>query len=473
MRYDFSAQFLRILPPDTTFGDAWESLCEMLLRKELGIKNIMRLRPPDRGVDILCRSENTAFQCKSTERGTFGTIDAEDSAQSLETAIKHKHTLDWIKYCFATNAEYTGAGYEKIILRAKEMALCPRDIEFLGPAYWDHLCTVYSDLVKDRFDYRVTVDEKHLLEVFQQGTSGINIGDISSRSEKSDESIIITNNLSEVELEIPLLGNLLVETQFNAILELFGLTEILKSNSHIGIVLKPLFSLRFQEQELSFLVRLRDLNIQSGDRLELYVKLDLVELAAYDKIIQLDPTNVTAMIGRAEVLKSHGRLDDALSSYEDIISKHPDNVLAKTGRAEVLRSTGRLNEALQAYDATIAEHPEAIVAKNGRAETLKNMGRFAEALNAYDPSVEQLSDNSGKSDNWKEGPEQDRSEGHNTSESKQGLSVAYLESFLQNTMWKAVKRLPFLTRPKQNNNLEMFALYRTEFHESSPSQRTE
>src|SRR5947208_2857223 len=75
MRHSFSAEFLKILPPATNFGEAWENLCLCLLQAETGDTKIMRLGPPDRGIDIYRKRARAAYQCKSSERGTFGTID--------------------------------------------------------------------------------------------------------------------------------------------------------------------------------------------------------------------------------------------------------------------------------------------------------------------------------------------------------------------------------------------------------------
>jgi len=109
MKYDFSAQFLRILPPDTNFGEAWESLCFDLLCAKLSDYGLMRLAPPDRGVDILSRRLQQAYQCKSDERGAFGSLSADGSIDSLNTACKHRKHLGWDSYSFCTNANYTGA----------------------------------------------------------------------------------------------------------------------------------------------------------------------------------------------------------------------------------------------------------------------------------------------------------------------------------------------------------------------------
>jgi tetratricopeptide (TPR) repeat protein len=107
-------------------------------------------------------------------------------------------------------------------------------------------------------------------------------------------------------------------------------------------------------------------------------------LAAYDEVRREHPEDVVAKNGRAEVLKSQGRLDEALTAYDDVRREHPEDVFAKAGRAEVLKSLGQLEEALAAYDDVSRQHPDDVVAKNGRAEVLKSQGRLDEALTAYD-----------------------------------------------------------------------------------------
>ncbi|HEY3571599.1 MAG TPA: tetratricopeptide repeat protein, partial [Thermoanaerobaculia bacterium] len=92
------------------------------------------------------------------------------------------------------------------------------------------------------------------------------------------------------------------------------------------------------------------------------------------------PGNVVARSGRAEVLKSQDRLDEALSAYESVIAEFPADVVARSGRAEVLKSQSRLDEALSAYESVIAEFPGGRAAKNGYASLLALMQRWKEAL---------------------------------------------------------------------------------------------
>jgi len=73
MKYIFTSQFLKVLPPATSFGDAWELLCLDLVKAEDPTGDFQHLLPPDRGVDILRRRPPIGYQCKSDERGAFGT----------------------------------------------------------------------------------------------------------------------------------------------------------------------------------------------------------------------------------------------------------------------------------------------------------------------------------------------------------------------------------------------------------------
>src|SRR3954447_18952682 len=71
MLFSFSAEFMKILPPAMNFGEAWENLCLCLLRADTSDNSLMRLGPPDRGIDIFRQRTKDAYQCKSDERGVF------------------------------------------------------------------------------------------------------------------------------------------------------------------------------------------------------------------------------------------------------------------------------------------------------------------------------------------------------------------------------------------------------------------
>jgi tetratricopeptide (TPR) repeat protein len=116
-------------------------------------------------------------------------------------------------------------------------------------------------------------------------------------------------------------------------------------------------------------------------------------LAAYNVAITEHPENDVSKRGRAEVLKAIGELNEALNAYNEIILEHPEDVIAKNGRAEVLKTMGKLDDALAAFDEIILEHPEDVIAKNGRAEVLKTMGKLDDALAAYNVAITEHPEN--------------------------------------------------------------------------------
>ncbi len=168
MKFDFSANFLKVTPPDTSFSEAWESLCFHLLSLKYGIEGINRLRPPDKGIDIWLRKKREAYQCKSNSQGAIGSIDANESVKSIQTAFEHKETFDWDKYYFATNANYTGTAFQKILEKATVLGLDKDQVEHLGPEFWNKLCEDFETEVAERFDYRLSATTDQVVEAFRK-----------------------------------------------------------------------------------------------------------------------------------------------------------------------------------------------------------------------------------------------------------------------------------------------------------------
>src|SRR5262249_22570517 len=143
------------------------SLCYVLLDAEYNDRSLIRFRPPDKGVDILHRKCHCAYQCKSDERGAFGSISATESIGSLKTAFAARKALGWDSYSFASNANYTGAAFAAIREAAALLSLEEQQLNFLGPEHWDKLCRKHSHVVVGRFDYRVPVTKERVSNAFE------------------------------------------------------------------------------------------------------------------------------------------------------------------------------------------------------------------------------------------------------------------------------------------------------------------
>ena len=95
----------------------------------------------------------------------------------------------------------------------------------------------------------------------------------------------------------------------------------------------------------------------------------------------------TGNLGRAEVLKELGQLDDALEVLEFCVREFPGDEVAANSWAAALADFGRFNEALEAYNQLLKDNPYNQVTRSGRAQVLRLLGRLPEALRDLDAIV--------------------------------------------------------------------------------------
>jgi hypothetical protein len=253
MRYTFSAEFLKVTQPETTFGNAWESLCYDLLAAEHGVDGLQRLNAPDCGIDILRRPAATAIQCKSDERGTFGSLSATESVKSLRAADKTRPEIDWEHYRFATNANYTGSAVKTIMAEGESLGISADNIDFLGPEYWNELCEKYFDRVRNRFDFRVTVTEEQVVEAFRKARYFDKyVTQYADMISKGNFVLTVKNNWTPVELEFPFSPDLTVENCVDAVQELLGVSLKWTNFADLGTSTGPSISLTVGQRGQTF-----------------------------------------------------------------------------------------------------------------------------------------------------------------------------------------------------------------------------
>lgn len=273
MKYSFSTQFLKIVSPETSFGDAWGAFCLTLLQKEDGHQSYLPVKAPDRGVDILKRLDNTAIQCKSDERGAVATISPANSIESLRTAVKHKKQIGWIKYTFATNANYSGVGIEKIFGEASVLGLQNNDIEFLGPEYWSELCEKHFDAVKHFLDYRLVYTESQVEEAFRKARYYDKyikkfVGLINSES----LTIEVSNNKTPLVLALPFSKELTIKQCLDVAKTLLGMDLSSEMYSDLCTSAKPSLSITLDKKAQPFNKRLGEFEEEELQRLKLWVQ---------------------------------------------------------------------------------------------------------------------------------------------------------------------------------------------------------
>lgn len=274
MKYDFSAQFMRVIPPDTSFADAWESLCYALLDAEYADRSLIRLRPPDRGVDILHRKSRSAYQCKSDERGAFGSIGAAESLESLKTAVTARKALGWDSYSFASNANFTGAAFAAIREEAARLTIGDQQLEFLGPEHWDKLCSRHPHVIDGRLDYRVSVTKERVSKAFEnQRYFPQYCREYAAKLQGADLVLRISNNRTPVILEVPFSPELTVENLVDVIKDLLGVSLDWTNFTDLGTSAGPSISLTIDRIAQSFPKKISELTIDKNHGLQFWITI--------------------------------------------------------------------------------------------------------------------------------------------------------------------------------------------------------
>lgn len=275
MKYNFSAEFLKVLPPDTTFGTAWESLCFDLLSAELGLDGLQKLNAPDGGIDIWNRNADTAIQCKSDERGAIGTIPPTESVKSLTSAVASRSEIPWKNYAFATNANYSATGVKQILTTANTHSIENDAVDFLGPDYWCELCERHFAKVRDRLDYRLTVTEQQVVEAFRKARYYDKYVDEFSEKISTDKLVmVVKNNWTPVELEFPFSPDLTVENCVNAVQQLLGVSLKWTNFGDIGTSTGPSISLTVDRKGQTFKQTIREVQENNPNKdLEFWITL--------------------------------------------------------------------------------------------------------------------------------------------------------------------------------------------------------
>ncbi|ARU15933.1 tetratricopeptide repeat protein [Croceicoccus marinus] len=85
-------------------------------------------------------------------------------------------------------------------------------------------------------------------------------------------------------------------------------------------------------------------------------------------------------IGMARIEKAKGRYASALALYDDAARDFPSHPHIQLGRADMLRRLGQVDEALSIYQSAFDRHPQRLILKNAIASIYIHQFRYAEAL---------------------------------------------------------------------------------------------
>ncbi len=116
---------------------------------------------------------------------------------------------------------------------------------------------------------------------------------------------------------------------------------------------------------------LADLAATEGDHVE--------AVAAFDRVLSLDPEYLAARIRRGNALFELGRIADAERDYLGVLDGVPGQSAARYGLGRIDYDSGEFDQALQHFEAAIAGQPEGSVIHHQLGLTLRRLGRHDEA----------------------------------------------------------------------------------------------
>lgn len=111
-------------------------------------------------------------------------------------------------------------------------------------------------------------------------------------------------------------------------------------------------------------------------------------LEAYQRSIQENPQNITAILDKANVLSKLQQHESALVTYEQAISVNEDSHLAWLGKGNALFALRRYKESLAAFDRTVMVQAKSYISWHNRGSLLRDgLRNLPEAIESYDRSL--------------------------------------------------------------------------------------
>ena len=110
-------------------------------------------------------------------------------------------------------------------------------------------------------------------------------------------------------------------------------------------------------------------------------------LQYFDKVLDIDPSNVNALNNKGLALDHLQRYDEALQYFDKALTIDPSSFSALNNKGTALDHLQRYDEALQYFDKALTIDPSSVNALNNKGTALDHLKRYNEALQFYDKAL--------------------------------------------------------------------------------------
>ena len=274
MKFNFSSDFVKVISPDTSFADAWETICYTLLKEEYHEKDILKLKAPENGIDIWRPQNKYAYQCKSSEIGFRGSMNITKITDSLESALSVRDTYEWCKYMICINASITGSGYQKLIEFENINSLPKSDVEVLDAEFWSELAEKHVASIEQYLDYRLLVTENEVKSAFEKARYYDKyVSQYMSAINSTPISIKLSNNRTPICIDLPFSPDLTIENLLDIAKAFFNIDMDWRQYPGLGKSAAPSISLLYNGKPQGFSKKISEVIEQGNNEFELWLKI--------------------------------------------------------------------------------------------------------------------------------------------------------------------------------------------------------
>ena len=103
-------------------------------------------------------------------------------------------------------------------------------------------------------------------------------------------------------------------------------------------------------------------------------------LSLFEKVLEIVPDHIGALVKKANIFGKFGKYPDAISIYDRVIKAEPQNALALINKGLALHYLARYGEAIACFDEVLKIKSDNTTALYNKASSLAKQGRTDESL---------------------------------------------------------------------------------------------
>ncbi len=107
----------------------------------------------------------------------------------------------------------------------------------------------------------------------------------------------------------------------------------------------------------------------------------------YDKVLKIEPDEISALNNKGLALKNQGKIEEAIEWHDKALKIDSNDVDTLNNKGSALDDLGKYQEAIEWHDKALKIEPDDVYALNGKGAALCNLFKFQEAIEEFDKAL--------------------------------------------------------------------------------------